>query len=66
MVPIASIYLLLSLALGAGWIAADLRAQSYRRSAREFVLVALAWPAVLALVVGLMLFGKSTKDEGTS
>ena len=45
MAAIFSIYLLVSLALGAAWIAADLGAQPHRTVAREFLIVGLGWPA---------------------
>ena len=65
MLAISSIYFLVSLALGAMWIAPELGAQPLRTTAREFLVAALAWPAILIFVTGLVLFTKS-KPHDTS
>jgi hypothetical protein len=63
---ISAIYALVSIALGAAWVARDLRVQPYRTTARKFLIVALAWPAILIFVIGLLLFTKSKPHDRTA
>jgi len=62
MAVIAVLYLVLSLALAAAWIATEFRSQPGRAPALEFLVAAVAWPFVLAFVVILMLATKSKKN----
>jgi hypothetical protein len=67
MAAIFSIYLLVSLALGAAWIAADLGAQPHRTLARQFLIVGLGWPAILIVAIGsLLLVTKSKSHDRTA
>lgn len=63
MAALVVLYVLVSLALGAAWIATEFRLQPSRALAVEFVVAALIWPLVLAFVLVLILATKSKKHD---
>jgi ABC-type spermidine/putrescine transport system permease subunit II len=66
MVTISTIYALVSIALGAAWVATDLGTEPYRTTLRRFLVPTLVWPAILIVVIGLLLFTKSKPHDRTA
>jgi len=59
----ATIYLVISVALGGIWVARDFRLPLDRDVVHEFVVVALEWPLLLVLTVILLLATKSQRHD---